>query len=98
MVTDENISSNINFFCNVAQDVSLRIWILWILSIHSFWKKLAKWGAPLKYFVKLKTLEWYENFTTGFEPYSNYYNENFNPKLRESLNLNLLKERDALFT
>lgn len=57
--------------------------------------KLAKGGVPLRYFVKLNNFGWYKNFTMDFENYSNYYNENFKPELRE--NLNSLIDRDAKF-
>lgn len=47
--------------------------------------KLAKGGVPLRYFRYLKKYDWHDKFSTDFEMYSNYYNENFKPELREKL-------------
>ena len=57
--------------------------------------ELAKGGVPLKYFRNLKSFNWYEKFKTNFKNYSDYYNQNYNPELREEL-LSLL-ERDKKF-
>ena len=53
--------------------------------------QLAKGGVPLKYFRHLKNYEWYEKFKTDFKKYSNHYNENFKPELREKL-ISLIKK------
>lgn len=58
--------------------------------------KLAKGGVPLRYFGKLKSYEWYDDFVLDFEKYSNYYNDNFEPELR--VKFNSLIDRDAFFT
>jgi hypothetical protein len=57
--------------------------------------KLAKGGVPLRYFGKYKTFKWYDKFDADFKIYSDYYNENYKPDLREDL-ISLL-ERDKKF-
>ena len=58
--------------------------------------KLAKGGVPIRYFGKLKSFKWYEQFTKDFENYSNYYKENFNQELK--IKFDSLCKRDAIFT
>jgi len=57
--------------------------------------ELAKGGTPLRYFGKLNKFKWYEQFKADFKNYSDYYNENYKPELREAL-ISLLK-RDTEF-
>jgi hypothetical protein len=57
--------------------------------------KLAKGGVPLRYFEKLKIFKWHEKFKSDFKTYSDYYNENYKPELREEFT-SLLK-RDVEF-
>ncbi len=57
---------------------------------------LAKGGVPLRYFEKLKSFKWHGKFKEEYKTYSDYYNENYKPELREKLNL--LIDRDAIFT
>jgi len=52
--------------------------------------QLAKGGVPFRYFVKLKSYKWFDKFESDFQNYSDYYNENFKPELREEL-LSLIK-------
>jgi hypothetical protein len=58
--------------------------------------RLAKGGIPIIYFRYLKKYEWYSNFKADFKQYSDYYQENYSPELREEL-LSLLN-RDKEFT
>lgn len=57
--------------------------------------KLAKGGVPLRYFVKYKSFNWFDRFDADFKNYSDYYNENYKPELRDEL-ISLL-ERDKKF-
>jgi hypothetical protein len=56
--------------------------------------QLAKGGVPLRYFGKFKEAKWYENFHSNFETYTKYYNENFNPELRDRMNLLIKKDKE----
>ncbi|MFS4484403.1 hypothetical protein ACKGJY_15420 [Hyunsoonleella sp. 2307UL5-6] len=47
--------------------------------------RLAKGGIPLRYFRYYKKSSWYEQFNADFQTYSDYYNANYNPKLRDDL-------------
>jgi hypothetical protein len=57
--------------------------------------QLAKGGVPFRYFVKLKSFKWFDKFESDFKTYSDYYNQNFKPELRQEL-LSLI-ERDKKF-
>ncbi|MCX7550094.1 hypothetical protein [Xanthomarina sp. F2636L] len=48
--------------------------------------QLAKGGVPLRYFSNYKQSKWYDRFSSDFESYTKYYNENFRSELRERLN------------
>ncbi len=45
--------------------------------------QLAKGGVPLRYFVRLKKQQWYDTFKSNFQTYTDYYQENHKPDLRE---------------
>ncbi len=66
---------------------------IWTASIA---KKLAKGGVPLRYFVKYKKKKWYIKFKSEFTKYQEYYNQNFEPELKEKFYS--LIDRDAIFT
>jgi hypothetical protein len=46
---------------------------------------LAKRGAPLRYFSKMKQFSWYDQFKKDFSNYSEYYSVHFNSDLREKM-------------
>ena len=47
--------------------------------------RLAKGGIPLRYFRYYKKSSWYEQFSADFQTFSDYYNANYNPELRDDL-------------
>lgn len=57
--------------------------------------QLAKGGVPLRYFEKLNSYKWFSNFKNNFPTYTEHYNKNFKPELRQELNL--LIEKDKKF-
>lgn len=59
-------------------------------------EKLAKGGAPLRYFTKFKSRKWYGEFESKFEEYANFYEDHFNQDLRNQFIA--LLERDTEFT
>ena len=57
--------------------------------------QLAKGGVLLKYFRYYKKSEWFNQLKTDYKTYSDYYNANFETRLREEFKL--LLEKDKLF-
>lgn len=57
--------------------------------------QLAKGGVPLRYFEKLNSYKWFSNFKNNFPTYTEHYNKNFKPELRQELIL--LIEKDKKF-
>ncbi len=45
--------------------------------------QLAKGGVPIKFFLRYKKSKWFEKFKSNFQLYSDYYNENFEPEVRD---------------
>lgn len=88
--TDFPLGQDLSFALDVGSKTKDDIWIA------SIAEKLAKGGVPLRYFMNFKKKKWYIKFESDFPKYQDYYNQNFEPELKEKFYS--LIDRDAKFT
>jgi hypothetical protein len=82
--TEHPLGADLHFALAVAQKTKDTKWTEQIAI------QLAKGGVPLRYFRYHKKSDWYKQFNTNFNSYSDYYKANYNPELRDDL-LSLLR-------
>jgi hypothetical protein len=87
--TEYPLGADLHLALSVAQKIKDEKWAEQI-SI-----RLAKGGVPLTYFRYLKKYNWYDKFNAAFKTYSDFYEENYNPELRDEV-VNLI-EKDKEF-